>query len=627
MRRLAILASAAMVVIAAPAFAAPHAATAAAPMDATIRLRLMPQTEALLEQVMTKGRSLRIDGQQVFDSGDKFLGDKFLGGKIADGMAFVIVGMDDRDPRLHRYEAGFRKLARLTLHDKLTTWGIYYYMQALSKLKDAGRLEACVDPQTLAVLKTKLDWRSFVDPNFKLIDLPNNYYGVAFSIAQLRHKLGWEDDSGMTRLLDKTLAHYRSYSQYGFADETDGQGRFDRYSILLIGELSQRYIEAGLTPPPDVRNWLRESAKVLLLRLNAKGDGFDYGRSIGPYGETAFLEVLSAAASLSLLTPQERDAAYSYSAVAAQRYMDFWVDGRTGSVNMWDNGRKTDVYRGKNRILGENLSLARQYIYTDAEWNALGYRDVAPMTDLAAWRAAQPPLTLTWFAKGDYDRALVTAIDDQRLFSLPLINGGEDQHMHSPYFPLPFSPDLISGVPDGSSPQLIARFTLADGAQLEPLSYFQHVEAHPLSGGGAEVRYDQAQMDRLGQGTPQPDARLAARTVYRFTKGEVSREDVFTPVAPLKVAAIDLEFASYGVSAHLDHEGYAWRVSYADSAAKSLTVQGLETCVLTPVDDPAYRTPTGAFHNLLRCRSAGLTLAQPLRISWRLNYDNSGRTP
>ena len=129
-----------------------------------------------------------------------------------------------------------------------------------------------------------------------------------------------------------------------------------------------------------MRDWLRESARLLLLRLNAEGDGFEYGRSIGTYGETAFLEVLSAAATLNLLTPRERDAAYSFSAVAAQRYMDFWVDPATGSVNMWDKGRKTDDYRGKNRILGENLSLARQYIYTDAEWNALGYRDVANFT-------------------------------------------------------------------------------------------------------------------------------------------------------------------------------------------------------------------------------------------------------
>ncbi len=35
------------------------------------------------------------------------------------------------------------------------------------------------------------------------------------------------------------------------------------------------------------------------------------------------------------------------------------------SVNLWEKGRRTDDYRGKNRILGENLSLLHQHIATN----------------------------------------------------------------------------------------------------------------------------------------------------------------------------------------------------------------------------------------------------------------------
>jgi hypothetical protein len=50
------------------------------------------------------------------------------------------------------------------------------------------------------------------------------------------------------------LDHYRIYSgEYGFADETDGSGRFDRYSVLLIGEIAQRFIETGMEPTPQVK--------------------------------------------------------------------------------------------------------------------------------------------------------------------------------------------------------------------------------------------------------------------------------------------------------------------------------------------------------------------------------------
>jgi hypothetical protein len=237
-----------------------------------------------------------------------------------------------------------------------------------------------VSPETLAKLKAKLDWRKFVrTDDLTLINLPNNYYGVAFSVARLRYRLGWEDASASEALLERTLDHYRKYSgEYGFADETDGEGRFDRYSVLLIGEISHRLIEAGMPATPEVKAWLRKSVDLMLPRLNLRGEGFEYGRSIGTYGETAFLEVLTAAAKLDVLTPKEKTMAYAFSSRVTARYMDFWFDPKMGSVNMWEHGRRTDTYRGKHRILGENLSLGRQYIYTSAIWNELGFKDKAP---------------------------------------------------------------------------------------------------------------------------------------------------------------------------------------------------------------------------------------------------------
>jgi hypothetical protein len=230
----------------------------------------------------------------------------------------------------------------MTVDDPNDTWGIYYYCQALHMLKDAGLLDQAVSPETQAKLKAKLDWRRFVHQgDLTLINLPNNYYGVAFSVARLRYRLGWEDASASEALLARTLDHYRQYSgEYGFADETDGDGRFDRYSVLLIGEISHRLIEAGMPATPEVRAWLRRSVDLMLPRLNLRGEGFEYGRSIGTYGETAFLEVLTAAAKLDVLTPKEKTMAYAFSSRVAARYMDFWFDPKMGSVNMWEHGRR-----------------------------------------------------------------------------------------------------------------------------------------------------------------------------------------------------------------------------------------------------------------------------------------------
>ena len=85
----------------------------------------------------------------------------------------------------------------MTVDDVNETWGMYYYMSALNKLRKAGLLNEAIRPETLKKLQQKLDWRPFVRvPEYTVINLPTNYLGVAFSIARLRMLLGWEDASG-----------------------------------------------------------------------------------------------------------------------------------------------------------------------------------------------------------------------------------------------------------------------------------------------------------------------------------------------------------------------------------------------------------------------------------------------
>lgn len=599
----------------APAAAAPvEAAADLAPMNRTVIERLNPQVEALLVRLMAERRSMVIDGQPVFA-----VTDKFLPGKIAVGMSALILQTPASDPAFPAYLAGFRDLANLTLADTNTEWGVYYYLLALHQLQRADLLEQAVEPATLEQLQRQLDWRSFVrESDLTLINLPNNYYGVAYSIAQIRNLLGWESAGAADALLDKALAHYATYSDYGFADETDGQGRFDRYSVLLIGEIAQRFIDVDREPPPQVKAWLRTSAELVLLHAGPDGDGFEYGRSIGAYGETAILEVLTAAATLGVLSPEEMDLAYTLSSVITARYMDFWVDADTASVNLWDHGRRTDTYRGKHRILGENLSLARQHTYTNALWNRLGYQDRVPGADLTAWRQSRPRSTLTWFDRGVHDRALLTVIEGPRLFALPIVNGGPTQHMNTPYFPIPFSPGLIAGSPDASFPQLITRVTLADGSVLQPLAYLSDV-SHTRDGDIVRLDVRQAAMDRMGEAAPVADDRISAVTRYRFAPGEVARRDTYSARRGTGPVDLDFEFAAFQPVTSVRRDGAGWRISYTDGTLRGLNVAGLETCATAPLS-PEYQTPTGPFRSVVRCSSRGRETGTPVDLAWTLTY-------
>ena len=586
-------------------------------LDLIVSEALLPQLAAFCEQLLAEGKAMQIDGTPVFNGKDKF-----LPGKIAIGMTYLLLGTPPSDPKFQHYLEGFRRIAELTLEDDNDSWGIYYYVSALNKLREAGLLGAVL-PQLSRIrlrLRHRLDWRSFVDArDHSLIGLPTNYYGVAFSIARLRHLLGWESAKASEVLLQKTIQHYQTYSgEYGFSDETDGQGRFDRYSILLIGEICQRFIETGLTPTPQIKDWLRRSVDLILLRLNPAGDGFDFGRSIGAYGDTAFLEVLAAAATLDLLSAEEKALAYAFAVRATAKYAEFWFDQSTGSVNLWDKGRRTDAYRGKHRILGENLSLLHQLIYTNAQWNALGFKGLAPLStrDFAASLARLPRFTTTWFAKGEYDRALITFRDGLRVISLPIINGGESQHAHNPYFSIPFSNGLVQGAADADWPQLIPRFTLADGSVLIPAAFQRNIHTD-AQGSALIVSWQQQELDRLGEPSPIKDARLAVDTTYTMDSGLITRTDRYTPACPLDVASIRLEFASFSEHARLQGN----TVLFDDGAAASFSLEGLPECHLDPIDeDPDYRAPMGQLRTRVRYEARHLHLNGAFTILWVLHY-------
>jgi hypothetical protein len=601
---------------AAPSPAPVAAELAAAPMNEIVQNRVFPQLDYLFQKLGAEKDGITIDGVAAFKSNDKF-----LPGKIAAGLGDVLLNTSRDDPRFAARLRSFREMVELTAPIDNHTWGIYYYVQTLYRLKKAGLLEQAVSPQALVLLKRNLDWRSFVtQPGFELVKLPTNYYGVAFSIARLRMLLGWEDESGSKILLEKMLQHYDAYSgKYGFSDETAGEGRFDRYSILLVAEICERFIETGMTVTPDLKAKLRKAADIALKLANTRGDGFSFGRSLGPYGETAMLEILSVSAYLDVLTPEEKQYAYSYATRIVAKYVEFWYDPALHSVDMWGKGRRTDTYRAKHRILGENFSLLHQLVFTNEFWNQAGLKDRPPAPGLQAWLdKTQPVASLTRFAEGEYDRALAVYRDRGHVFSLLMVNGGKGQHDNSPYYPLPFSNGLIAGTPDSGAghAQLLPKLVLADGTQLIGAAFLKDIQAQSV-GDQYQVRYRQLELDRLGQDGPVKDGRIKAETEYTLAPGTITRVDKFVPTQPLDMQRISLEFASFSDGAVATGN----KIHFATGDVTDFEVEGLADCKVVPTQgNEPFKAPYGPMLTHVSCATPQFTLKDPLTIKWVIKY-------
>jgi hypothetical protein len=582
------------------------------PIGVVVAQRLAPQVDALLDRVIRDRRDATVAGIRVFSAGDKF-----LPGKLASAMARRILVLSADDERLPRRLAEFSIIADMTVEDRDDSWGTSNYLKALHRLKDRGLLERAVRPQTLARLRTKLDWRPLVRSDLGLAaGLPSNYYGVAFHIARLRFLLGWDSESGSRALLGRALQQYRRYSgKYGFADETEGEGRYDRYSVLLVAEIAERMMDTGLTPPAEVRRWLRASVDAVLPRLNLRGEGWEYGRSIGVYGDTAILQVLTAAARLKVLTPTEERMAYAFCSRVVVRYMDFWVDPATGAVDMWGRGRRTDRYRGQNRVLGESLSLAGQLFEADEAWSELGYGGREPDPAFVPWLRSLPRVTTTWFARGRYDRVLITIRDDGRIVSLPLVNGARVQHVRNPYFPIPFSPGMLQASADGFYPQLLPRITLADGSVLLPLSWFEKVRVD-TRGASTVVTYRQSAVDHARTVAPVVDRRVSVETSYRFSPGRIERSDLIKPSAGVRIAGVEMVFATASGQPRLNDDR---NVTFASGDVTDFATAGYGKCLAEAPASPVFQSPTGPFATTVKCSEANVPLGT-IKLFWALSY-------
>ncbi|HEM7880634.1 TPA: hypothetical protein U2L31_008194 [Burkholderia contaminans] len=655
------------------------------PAGTNIPVTMMGQMRALFDLI----RKSPDFTQVVMDLGDGTpvhvldtnTGDKFLPGKLALGLSYILIDMKSKnDPQYANYLATYQTITTAMMAQSgsnytyaNTSWGEYYYLVALNNLKAHGMLNEVFSDTMLATLQRRLTFCDMFGPDasgktdtcpaagtpidIASLNTAQNYYAVSYGIAGLRQKLGWSSPSfasktdpsvatmGARDALLYTLAnHIRNDSSGGFSDEASNthttyydQARFDRYSTLLIGEVTERTFEMGneANLTPELKGYLRKSVDLILPQLNANGQGFNYGRSIGPYGDSAFMEVLTAAANAGVLTDQEKQIAYKFIYQAAQRFDTYWYDPSlpTPSVNMWVKGRGTDAYRGKPRVMGENFSLLHQYLYVNAWWNKLGFGGKAPMadTDYNAWLDALPHYTLTWYNQpGDtahpYSAALVTVRDGRRVINLNL-SQAPDYNSYTPYYPVPFSDKLIYGTTDLGYALLVPQVSY-NGKTYIPVTYYKNLNVQQ-SNGQVVVSFDTAKFRLASKNAAYTtDLDLQVHTVLTFAHGSVARSDTLSTGSLTGNLSVETDFTSFADFASTQANGDGVSVTYANSAATGYAASGFDTCALSAFDtangttNPLSTTPVGQLHSNFACTTKPFALGAGATrtFGWTLKY-------
>ncbi|WP_175863345.1 hypothetical protein [Burkholderia cepacia] len=612
---------------------------------------------------------------------DTNTGDKFLPGKLALGLSYILIDMKSKhDPQYASYLATYQKITTAMMAQSggnytyaNTSWGEYYYLVALNNLQAHGMLNEVFSDAMLATLQQRLRFCDMFGPDasgkvdtcpaagtpidIASLNTAQNYYAVSYGIAGLRQKLGWSSPSFASKtdpsvatmgardaLLYTLTNHIRNDSSGGFSDEASNthttyydQARFDRYSTLLIGEVTERTFEMGNEAnfTPELKGYLRKSVDLILPQLNGDGEGFNYGRSIGPYGDSAFMEVLTAAANAGVLSDQEKQVAYTFITKAAHRFDTFWYDPSlpTPSVNMWVKGRGTDAYRGKPRVMGENFSLLHQYLYVNAWWNKLGFGGKAPMADADynAWLDALPRYTLTWYNRPNdpahpYSAALVTVRDGRRVINLNL-SQAPDYNSFTPYYPVPSSDKLTYGTTDLGYALLIPQVSY-NGRTYIPVTYYRNLNVQQ-GNGQVIVSFDTAKFRLASKNAAYTtDLDLQVHTVLTFAHGSVARSDTLSTGTLTGNLSVETDFTSFADFASTQANGDGVSVTYANSPATGYAATGFDTCALSAFDtvngttNPLSTTPIGQLHSNFACTTKPFALGAGATrtFGWTLKY-------
>jgi len=459
----------------------------------------------------------------------------------------------------------------------------------------------------------------FYDPRTnRVIDLPDNYLGVAARIASIRYELGISKDRPfLDRLLDRAAVQFTSGAIY--ADDAPPTGRFDRYSNEYA-----RYIwdAAELAGRKDILDKVRPSL-IKQMRLwwdlvSEDGYGYNWGRS---QGVVSYLDTPEIAGFLAA-HPEFRPAPLSDIAALyyqAWNYLhhDYRPDAHLLSIFAFGRGNYSYISREREwqQTTGFFGKLANSHT---SLMNALVNEGVTTFP-------AVPSLgrvSRFEFFRRDPDRVFGVWLvrQDALRFALPITTGPKAGA--SDYLPAPFGLAGFAAPVETVYPALVPNIELADGRIVVTTDGADSVEA-ATDGQSLRIRWKRWAVVGGSPGKP-VDVGLTSEVTWRIVNGTLVREETLTADKPLTIRSWRLAVPSTYANVSTEQDVRGKRVDRFFSQRGALEVQltgesfPIKRSVMATGDSALGRGVHGAIPLHLRFDAENLTLQTNRPLKYRL---------
>ena len=379
-------------------------------------------------------------------------------------------------------------------------------------------------------------WRSLLNPERfynpttnKVIDLPENYLGVAARIASVGYDLGISSDRVfLDRLLDRAAIQFINGAIY--ADDSPPTGRYDRYSNEYA-----RYIweAAEIAGRKDILEKLRPSL-TRQMRLwwdlvSEDGYGYNWGRSQGIVSYLDTPEIVGFLANYAEFRPAPlADLAALY--YQAWKYLLHDYNSSTHLLSIFAFGRGNYSYITREREWQQTTGFFGKLANSHPSIiQALEKEGITTFPTIPTL----PPVARFEFFRQNADRvAGVWVVRQGKLrFALPITTGPKPGL--SDYLPAPHGLPGFASPVEQTYPALVPYVELSDGRVIVATDGADAIDATP-DGQMLRVRWNRWALvgARAGQLV---DPGVTSEVVWRIKDATVTREETLTARQPVNI--------------------------------------------------------------------------------------------
>lgn len=379
-------------------------------------------------------------------------------------------------------------------------------------------------------------WRSLLNPERfydpktnRVINLPENYLGVASRIASIGYELGISNDRAfLDKLLDRAAAPFNDGNIY--ADDAPPSGRFDRYSNEYARYVWEAAEMAGRKDLLDrLRPSLRTQMRLWWDIVSEDGYGYNWGRS---QGVVSYLDTPEIAGFLAL-HPEFRPALLADIAALyyqAWNYLqhDYRSDAHLLSIFAFGRGNYAYISREREwqQTTGFFGKLANSHtpIMKALEKEGVNSFPVVP---------SLPPVARFEFFRQSPERSAGVWVVRQGTlrFALPITTGPKPGM--SDYQPAPYGLPGFAAPVEQIYPSLTPFIELANGRTVIATDGADVIEPG-ADGQTLRVRWTKWAIAGTPSGKVQ-DVGLVSEVVWRIENGTLTREETLSSKQPINI--------------------------------------------------------------------------------------------